>query len=63
MELFTIIAIMAIITACGFHFGRFIICGQYRILPKKYKVFVIILILIHLLAILSILKASGFISL
>jgi len=63
MELFAIIAIMAIITACGFHFGRFIICGHYKILPQKYRIFVIILILIHLLAILSILKATGFISL
>jgi len=63
MELFTIIAIMIIIAACGFHFGRFILCGQYKILPKKYRIFVIIFILIHLLAILSILKASGFISL
>ena len=61
--LFAIIAIMTILVACGLPLGEFTMGGQHRILPKKYRIFVIISFIVQLLAIIIILQAGGFISL
>ena len=62
MRLFAVLAVNAILVACGFHFGNFILCGPYKVLPKKFRIFIVILFIVHILAILSILRAAGFIS-
>jgi uncharacterized membrane protein YozB (DUF420 family) len=61
MILFIIIAGMTFLVACGFPLGEFIMGGQHRVLPKKFRVFAIISLIVQLFAAIIILQAGGFI--
>jgi len=63
MILFIIIAGITFLVACGLPLGEFIMGGQYRILPKKLRIFAVISFVVQLFAIIIILQAGGFISL
>ena len=61
--LFTIIAIMTLLVACGLPLGEFTMGGQYKILPKKYRIMAIISLFIQVFAIIIILQAGQYVSL
>jgi hypothetical protein len=63
MVLFSIIAIMTFLVACGLPLGEFTMGGQYRILPKKLRGFAVVSLIVQLFVIITILQAGGFISL
>jgi hypothetical protein len=63
MILFTIIAVMTFLVACGLPLGEFIMGGQYRILPKKVRGFAIISFIVQLFTAIIILQAGGYIPL
>ena len=60
---FAIIAVMTILVACGLPLGEFTMGGQYRVLPKKLRVFAVASFIVQLFAITIILQAGGLISL
>ena len=61
--LFGVIAIMTVLVACGLPLGEFTMGGQYKILPKKFRVMAVISVAIQIFAMIIILQAGGFISL
>ena len=61
--LFSIIAIMTLLVACGLPFGELTMGGKYKILPKKQRIMAIISLFIQILAVIIILQAGQFISL
>jgi len=61
--LFGVIAIMTVFVACGLPLGEFIMGGQHKILPKKFRVMAVISVGIQIFAMIIILQAGGFISL
>ena len=61
--LFTIIAVMTLLVACGLPLGEFTMGGQYKILPKKYRIMAILSLFIQIFAIIIILQAGQYISL
>ena len=63
MIAFTIIAVMTILVACGLPLGEFTMGGQYRVLPKRLRIFAVISCIVQLFAIIIILQAGGFIPL
>ena len=60
---FAIIAVMTLLVACGLPLGEFIMGGQYRVLPKRLRIFAVISFIVQLFAIIIILQAGGFIPL
>lgn len=61
--LFGIIAIMTVLIACGLPLGEFTMGGQYKILPKKFRIAAVISVAIQIFAMIIILQAGGFIPL
>lgn len=61
--LFFVIAIMTVLVACGLPLGEFTMGGQYRILPKKFRVISLVCLIIQIFAAIIILQAGGFIHL
>lgn len=58
-SLFLGIAILSVLVALGLPLGEFTMGGQYKILPKKYRVMAIISVVIQLFASIIILQAGG----
>ena len=61
--LFTIIAIMTLLVACGLPLGEFTMGGQYKILPKNSRVMAIFSLFIQMFAIIIILQSGHYIPL
>ena len=61
--LFFAVAVMSVMVAWGLPYGEFTMGGQYKILPKKYRVMAIVSVVIQLFAIMIVLQAGGFIQL
>ena len=61
--LFGVIATMTVLVACGLPLGEFTMGGQYKILPKKFRVMAVISFAVQIFAIIIVLQAGGFISL
>ena len=61
--LFGVIVTMTVLVACGLPLGEFTMGGQYKILPKKFRVVAVISVTIQIFAMIVILQAGGFISL
>jgi len=61
--LFTIIAIVTLLAACGLPYGEFTMGGQYKILPIKYRIMAVFSLFIQIFAIVIILQAGQYISL
>lgn len=61
--LFLVVVVMYILVAFGLPLGEFTMGGQYKILPKKYRIMAIVSVAIQLFAILIILQAGAFIPL
>jgi len=60
---FALIAVMTFLVACGMPLGEFTMGGQYRVLPKRLRIFAVISCIVQLFAIIIILQAGGFIPL
>jgi hypothetical protein len=54
---------MTVLVACGLPLGEFIMGGQHKTLPKKFRVVAVISAAIQIFAMIIILQAGGFISL
>ena len=61
--LFSVIAILTVLVASGLPLGEFTMGGQYKILPKQFRIMAVIALAIQIFAILLILQAGGFIPL
>ena len=61
--LFSVVAIMTLLVACGLPLGEFTMGGQHKVLPKRFRIMAAISFVIQLFAIVIILQAGGFISL
>lgn len=61
--LFFGIGVMTVLVACGLPLGEFTMGGQYKILPKKFRIMAIVSVAVQLFAIIIILQAGGFIPL
>ncbi len=61
--LFSAIAIMTVLVACGLPLGEFTMGGQHKILPNKFRIMAIVSVAIQIFAIVIVLQAGGFISL
>lgn len=61
--IFTIMAIVAVLIACGLPLGEFTMGGQYRILPKKLRIMSFVCVIIQIFAVIIILQTGGFIKL
>ena len=61
--LFGVIAIMTFLVACGLPLGEFTMGGQYKILPKKFRIAAVISVAIQIFAMIIILQAGGIIPL
>ena len=61
--LFGVIVTMTVLVACGLPLSEFTMGGQYKILPKKFRVVAVISVAIQIFAMIVILQAGGFISL
>ncbi|MEG0152547.1 MAG: hypothetical protein RR744_05130, partial [Cellulosilyticaceae bacterium] len=61
--LFLVIVVMTILVACGLPLGEFTMGGQYKVLPKKFRIMAIISAVIQVFAIVIVLQAGGFIPL
>ncbi|NLK95471.1 MAG: hypothetical protein GX275_09840 [Clostridiales bacterium] len=61
--LFFLVALLSVMVSLGLPLGEFTMGGQYKILPKKYRIMAIFSVIIQLFAIVIILQAGGFIQL
>ncbi len=61
--IFIVIAIIAVLVACGLPLGEFTMGGQYRVLPKKLRVLSLFCVIIQIFAVIIILQTGGFIKL
>ena len=61
--LFTIIAVMTLLAACGLPLGEFMMGGRHRILPKQFRIMAAVSFIIQLFAAVIVLQAGGHISL
>ncbi|KJU97338.1 hypothetical protein [Streptococcus gordonii] len=57
--LFGVIAIMTVLVACGLPLGEYTMGGQHKILPKKFRIAVVISVAIQIFAMIIILQAGG----
>ena len=57
--LFGVIAIMTVLVACGLPLGEYTMGGQYKILPKKFRLAAVISVAIQIFAMIIILQAGG----
>lgn len=57
--LFSILAIMTILVACGLPLGEFTMGGQHKVLPKKLRIMAVISVVIQLFALIIVLQAGG----
>lgn len=61
--LFVGITIMTVLVALGLPLGEFTMGGQYKVLPKKFRVMAVVSVAIQMFAIVIILQAGGFVPL
>jgi hypothetical protein len=61
--LFSIVIILSILLICGLPLGELTMGGQYRILPKKFRIMAISQLIIQVFAVIIILQSGGVISL
>ncbi len=61
--LFFCIAVMTVLVACGLPLGEFTMGGQYKILPKKFRIMAIVSVAVQIFAMVIVLQAGGFIPL
>ena len=58
--LFSIIAIMTVLVACGLPLGEFTMGGKHKILPKQFRIMAVISFFIQVFAIVIVLQAGGY---
>lgn len=61
--LFSVVIILSILLICGLPLGELTMGGQYRILPKKFRIMAISQLIIQIFAVIIILQSGGVISL
>lgn len=61
--LFSIVIILSILLICGLPLGELTMGGQYRILPKKFRIMAISQLIIQVFAVIIILQSGGVVSL
>lgn len=61
--LFSIVIILSILLICGLPLGELTMGGQYRILPKKFRIMAIFQLIIQVFAVIIILQSGGVLSL
>ncbi len=61
--LFSIVAVMTILAACGAPLGEFTMGGKYKVLPKQYRIMAVISFIIQIFAIIIILQTGGILTL
>ncbi len=61
--IFSGIAVMTLLVACGLPLGEFTMGGRYKVLPPKFKVMACISLAIQAFAVIVVLQAGGHISL
>lgn len=59
--LFSIVAMMTLLVACGLPLGEFTMGGRYKILPPKLRIMAVVSFIVQLFAILIVLQAGGYI--
>jgi hypothetical protein len=62
-SLFFAIAIMTTLVALGLPLGEFTMGGQYRVLPRKFRIMAVVSVVIQLFALVIVLQAGGFLPL
>ncbi|MGL5380247.1 hypothetical protein [Clostridium sp.] len=60
--LFIIIAILTMLVAIGAPLGEFTMGGQFKVLPKPFRIMAVISFVIQVFAVVIILQAGGFIN-
>jgi len=60
--LFSVIAILTVLVACGLPLGEFTMGGLHKVLPKRFRIIAAISFVIQLFAIAIILQAGGVIA-
>lgn len=61
--LFMGITIMTVLVACGLPLGEFTMGGQYKVLPKKFRIMAVISVAVQIFAMVIVLQAGGLIPL
>lgn len=61
--LFSVIAILTALVACGLPLGEFTMGGQHKVLPKRFRIMAVVSFVIQLFALAIVLQAGGVIAL
>lgn len=57
--LFSIIIILTVLVACGLPLGEFTMGGQYKVLPKLFRILALLMLPIQVFAIIIVLQTGG----